>query len=194
MTAYRWQRRIGIAVAAIAPLLAACGSTGHHVATTSAATTSARATSAAPSGVAPVVELSALGSPTVSATCGGGSYRQATAAAPLNGISTSAATGFELTGSNCDTSFTWKLAHNYARFAATVFASRSDSGPVSVAFVGDGRPLPFTVGGAAATSARVSSPLVVNVETAGVTSLTITLPNSGEDAGVLDVTDATLIP
>jgi hypothetical protein len=211
MTVHRRQRRVVIAVAAIAPLLVACGSAAHHVAATSATASSATPSSATPSSASPSsasptgavspsasgaapIDLAALGAPTVSAACGGGSYRQAAAASPLHGIATSAATGFELTGSNCDTSFTWKLGRGYARFTATVFPSMSDSGPVSVAFAGDGHPLSFTAGGAAATSVRVSSPLIVSVETGGVASLTITLPNSGQDAGVLDFTDATLVP
>lgn len=196
----RRRRAHGICVIALAGtlvLIAGCSPRTHHTAAPPVAPTSASqsaALSRASTETRPAVGLPALGQPTVSAACGGGAYRQATSSAPLNGLNVSAPTGFELTGSNCNTSFTWALAHKYSRFAARVFLSLSDSGAVSVSFSGDGHPLPFTADGAAVTVVHVSRPVQVSVETSGVDSFTITLPNNGQDAGILDFTDASLTP
>ena len=104
---------------------------------------------ASPSMAAPKpASLQALGKPTIAASCKGGSYRVATSSTPLMTISGyKSKTGFALTGTNCDTSFTWQIATGYSKVSATVILDQSDSGPLAVAFKSGHNALKFTANG-----------------------------------------------
>lgn len=139
--------------------------------------------------------LQTIGKPTVSANCKGGSYRVATPGSPMTTISGKKwASGISLTGTNCNTSFTWKLKAGYSTLKATVELDAADSGPLQLAFRSGNVPIKFNVNGRSVTAIKVGpqGSVQVQVPVAGLRQLTITLPNSGSDAGILDVTTNSL--
>jgi hypothetical protein len=140
------------------------------------------------------VSLQSLGKPTVTANCKGGSYRAATASAPLLTISgQKSTTGFALTGTNCNTMFTWHIGPGYSELNVMAILDQSDSGPVGVSFRSVGTALKFTANGHNVSMVKVAgSPAHLEVPLHGVHQLSIVLPNGGSDAGILDVTSAHL--
>jgi hypothetical protein len=137
--------------------------------------------------------LQSLGKPTVTANCKGGSYRQATAASPMTTISGKKWTsGFSLTGTNCNTYFTWRLNSNYSTLKAAVELDASDSGPLTLQFRSGSTPVKFQAGGKTVSQLKVSKQSSVQVTVRGLRQVSIVLPNPGSDAGILDVTSNSL--
>jgi hypothetical protein len=150
---------------------------------------------AGPSMAAPKpASLQALGKPTIAASCKGGSYRVATSSTPLMTISGyKSKTGFALTGTNCDTSFTWQIATGYSKVSATVILDQSDSGPLAIAFKSGHNALKFTANGHNVSVFKAgTSAAHLQVQVRGLHQVTIVLPNGGSDAGILDVTSDAL--
>jgi len=141
-----------------------------------------------------MVTLQSLGHPTVTAKCKGGSYRVATPGSPMTTISGKKWTsGFALTGTNCNTLFSWSLKNGYSTFKATIGLDAANSGPLAVQFRSTNAPIKFTVGGKTVSQLKVGTPgAQVQVPLRGVRQLVIVLPNSGSDAGILDVTSNVL--
>lgn len=140
------------------------------------------------------VSLQSLGKPTVTASCKGGSYRVATSSAPLNTISgQKSTTGFALTGTNCNTAFTWHIGPGHSELNVMAILDQSDSGPVALSFRSGSTALKFAANGKGVSTLKVSgSPAHLEVPLRGVHQLSFVLPNGGSDAGILDVTSAGL--
>jgi hypothetical protein len=141
------------------------------------------------------VTLQALGKPVISANCQGGSYRVATAASPMTTISGRKWTsGIALTGTNCNTAFTWKLTSGYTSLNATFELDGADSGPLKVEFRSGNAPVKFKVNGKLVSQLKVGpqGPVRVGASLKGLRQLSIVLPNAGSDAGILDVTSSQL--
>ena len=176
-----WRTGAGRAIAAGTILMCAAG----------IATTLANPAVAAPK----PVTLQALGKPAVSANCKGGSYRVATAASPMTTISGRKWTsGISLTGTNCNTAFTWKLTSGYTSLNATFELDGADSGPLKVEFRSGNAPVKFKVNGKMVSQLKVGpqGPVQVGASLKGLRQLSIVLPNAGSDAGILDVTSSML--
>ena len=71
----------------------------------------------------------------------------------------------------------------------------ADSGPLQVEFRSGNAPVKFKVDGRMVSELKVGSqgPVQIEVPVAGVHHLSIVLPNSGSDAGILDVTSSNLV-
>jgi hypothetical protein len=139
------------------------------------------------------VTLQGLGKPVVSANCRGGSYRVATKASPMTTISGRKwISGISLTGTDCDTAFTWKLPKGYTALNATFELDGADSGPLNVEFRAGNAPVKFKVNGKTVSQLKVGTQGAVQVGVAlgGLSQLSIVLPNPGSDAGILDVTSS----
>ena len=137
--------------------------------------------------------LQSLGRPSVTANCKGGSYRAATSASPMTTISGKKWTsGFSLTGSNCNTVFTWQLKNPYTSLKAVVELDISDSGPLQLQFRSGNVPIKFQSGGKTMSLLSVTTKNSVQVPVRGVRRLSIVLPNAGSDAGILAVTSNSL--
>jgi hypothetical protein len=93
-----------------------------------------------------------------------------------------------LTGTNCDTSFTWQLNYSYSKLKATVALDQANSGPLKVQFRSGDAPIKFQVGGKTVSQLEVTASSSVQVPVQGVGQLSIVLPNAGSDAGILAVT------
>ena len=134
--------------------------------------------------------LQALGKPTVTAKCKGGSYRAATASSPMTTISGKKWTsGFALTGTNCNTLFSWNLKKGYSSFTAAIELDAANSGPLMVQFRAGNVPIKFAAGGKTVSQLKVGSQgAQLQVPVRGISQLVIVLPNAGSDAGILDVT------
>ncbi len=138
----------------------------------------------------PISPLS-LGKPVVTASCKGGSYHLATPGSPMTTISGQKWTsGIALIGTNCNTAFTWQLKGGYSTLEARVELDAAGSGPLQVEFRSGNAPVKFKVDGRMLSELTVGSqgPVPIDVPVAGVHDLSIVLPNSGSDAGILDVT------
>jgi hypothetical protein len=139
--------------------------------------------------------LQTIGKPTVTANCKGGSYRVATPGSPMTTISGQKwSSGISLTGTNCNTFFTWQLKGGYSTFKATVELDASDSGPLRLAFRSGNVPIKFNANGRTVTAVKVGAQgsVRIQVPVTGLRQLTIALPNGGSDAGILDVTSNSL--
>jgi hypothetical protein len=133
--------------------------------------------------------LQSLGKPSVAAKCKGGSYRPATPTSPMTTISGKKWTsGFSLIGTNCDTSFSWRLNKPYSSLKATVALDASNSGPLLVQFRSGNALVKFQAGGKTVSQLKVTNNSSVVVNLGGLRQLSIVLPNPGSDAGILDVT------
>lgn len=129
------------------------------------------------------------------ANCKRGSYRVATAASPMTTISGRKWTsGISLTGTNCNTVFTWKLASGYTGLNATFELDGSDSGPRKVELRPGNAPVKFKVNGKMVSRLKIGprGPVEVAASLKGLRQLSIVLPNAGSDAGILDVTSSQL--
>lgn len=70
---------------------------------------------------------------------------------------------------------------------------QSDSGPVAVSFRSGSTTLKFAANGKGVSTVKVSGgPAHLEVPLYGVHQLSFVLPNGGSDAGILDVTSASL--
>jgi hypothetical protein len=140
------------------------------------------------------VTLQSLGKPAITASCKGGSYRVASSSAPLMTISGHKySTGFALTGTNCNTLFTWRIPTGYSSLSATVILDQSDSGPLAMTFNSGRTALKFTANGhSVPTFKAASSPAHLQVAVHGLHQVSIVLPTGGSDAGILDVTSTAL--
>jgi hypothetical protein len=138
--------------------------------------------------------LQSLGKPTVTANCKGGSYRTASASSPMTTISGKKWTsGFALTGTNCNTLFSWSLKNGYSNFKAEIQLDAANSGPLLVQFRSGNTPVKFTAGGKAVYQLKVGPQgAQIQLPARGISRLVIALPNAGSDAGILDVTSNSL--
>jgi hypothetical protein len=137
--------------------------------------------------------LQSISKPGITATCKGGSYRQATAASPMTTISGKKWTsGFALVGTNCNTYFTWRLNGSYSTLKAAVALDAANSGPLLVQFRSGNVPVKFQAGGKTVSQLKLSTGSSVQVTVRNIRQLSIVLPNPGSDAGILDVTSNTL--
>jgi len=138
--------------------------------------------------------LQSLGKPAITAACKGGSYRVASPSAPLMTISGHKySNGFALTGTNCNTLFTWQIPTGYSTLSATVVLDQSDSGPLAMTFKSGHTALKFTANGHPVSTFKAGTNLAhVQVPVHGLHQVTIVLPNGGSDAGILDVTSSGL--
>jgi hypothetical protein len=145
-------------------------------------------------GTAKAADLQSLGEPRVTAKCNNnGSYREATPTSPMTTISGQKWTsGFSLTGTNCDTYFTWQLNYDYSTLTATLALDQANSGPLPVQFRSGNTPIKFQVGGQTVSQLKVTGSTSVQVPVSGLGQLSIVLPNPGSDAGILDVTTNSL--
>ncbi|HTT89853.1 MAG TPA: hypothetical protein VMF65_09895 [Acidimicrobiales bacterium] len=144
-------------------------------------------------GTAKPVTLQSLGKPTITAKCSGGQYRPATPNSPMTTIRGKKWTsGFSLIGTNCDTSFTWRLNTSYSTLVATLALDAANSGPLSVQFRSGNVPIRFQSGGKTVSQLKVTASSSVQINLRGLRQLSIVLPNPGSDAGILDVTTSRL--